>query len=329
MNKEMPPFLPERFLLEEHDGSARGGRTEESEVAPADPDQAAAYVLEAKRDRSGRRYSVDLRATLSNVRAWDRWRQVYRFDPEMAVMLSQGIDKVPSEALDHLPYDSLYITFSKGHGAVVSRSDSGIVITQLDEITKEEVPEKGRPVFEAMVSKRRGSSLISPISYLLAWGEPIESVYDGHPITDVIEMLSFAGTVEGFQDETSTQLRRYLGCALYLASQNAEVSEVSEPRTAHSKRNRRLYPDRRPCTLHEAGYRTLAAIQGSRGVNDTEPGIGTGSGSPKSPHIRRAHWHTYHHGPKDAPTDTFVRWVAPIAVNAGGGDADVVIRDVD
>lgn len=329
MSKEMPPFLPERYLRDCRVDRARGKalRDLEREGSPADPERAASLVLESMADRSAGSYMAATRADIANVLAWDRWRQVYRFDAEMAGMLSDGIDKVPSEALEHLPYDSLYITFAKGEGAVVGRSDGGIVVTQMEEITADDVPEKGRPVFEALGAVR-GGSLISPISYLLPWGETVDSVYDGHPAVAFIGGITGNGVVDEFRDEMSGRLRRYLGCALYLASQNAEVSEVAEPRTAHSKRNRRLYPNRRPCTLHEAGYRTLAAIRESRAGTGAGAGAEGGPGSPKSPHIRRAHWHTYHHGPKDAPTDTFVRWVAPIAVNAGGGDADVVIRDV-
>ncbi len=326
MTQELPPFLPELLLLQEREDPRTGEnglqairRNLDSNGLDAVYDDVNDPTLDLM-DSLG----VSSYANIANVVAWDKYRQVYRFDEELAAMLGDGVGKVPAEALDHLPADSLYITFCKDQGAVVSRCSHGLLITHMMSVDPKD-SQLSKNTARA-IHAIRDLSVASPATYTLPWGGTIDYAYKSQVSTRVLDRWMSQKLAQDVESQVSALLGRYLGCALYLASQNAEISEVKEPRTAHTKRNRKRFPGRRPCIVHDAGYRVLKVIRQDR-TQASDP-LNPGTGSPKAPHIRRAHWHTYHHGPKGSPTDTYVRWIPPIAVNSDIGDPDVTIRDI-
>lgn len=327
MSQEMPPFLPELLLMQELEDPRVGPKAVQSitqELRAEGLDHVFQDVIDAVSKPMRERLWCNTLLNISSVVAWDRYRQVYRFSEDMADLLSDGMGHIPAEALDHLPADSVYISISKERGAVVSRCSQGLIITLLYRIVPSDA---GAPdQIMGMLGLSWTTTYVSPASYIMRWGGTIEEAFDDGVSTELTRSV-FSGINRATLDsESYTDLQRFLGCALYLASQNAEIEPVREPRTAHSKKNRRAFPGRKPCQLHDVGYRVMGAIRSSSYTPATP--YDPGHGSPKAPHIRRAHWHTYHHGPKGAPTDTFVKWVPPIAVNSDRGGPDVTIRDI-
>ena len=116
--------------------------------------------------------------------------------------------------------------------------------------------------------------------------------------------------VNGFQPLISSML--------YLCSENAEVrnprnaSETpGKPAPKRTKKGTRLFPAG-AVTFWELGYRTGEEIRRLRQGEGRSQREGT-HGSP-SPHIRKAHWHSFWTGPRKGPRKLILRWLLPIAV---------------
>ena len=124
---------------------------------------------------------------------------------------------------------------------------------------------------------------------------------------------------------------------IYICSTNSEIGTEAKrpkfPKPKNTKKGHRLFPPYKPNTW-DIGVKMGAALRRGK-ENTNQEGIGTSgrvgeAGAPKSPHIRRAHWHTYWTGPRDQPDkrDFHVKWMPPIAVKADTGDPSVTVRPV-
>ena len=119
---------------------------------------------------------------------------------------------------------------------------------------------------------------------------------------------------------------------LYICSANAEIRQVKRVEPTPKPRKKR--PPKMPLSpaTWEVGYRIGAAIRAGRSkeeeIDRGENRIG--SGIPKRPHVRRAHWHGYWTGPRDGKRLFSLKWLPPIPINVDtAGDGPVVIHPVE
>lgn len=106
-------------------------------------------------------------------------------------------------------------------------------------------------------------------------------------------------------------------CAYGFPSRGGVVEHtgVNFPHPKKTKKGWRLFPAKR-VTYHEVGCAIGAAIRASRVQQKRDSGP---HGSPR-PHVRRAHWHGYWHGPlkprdgDNTPRRFDLRWLPPIPV---------------
>lgn len=139
------------------------------------------------------------------------------------------------------------------------------------------------------------------------------------------EALKVTAMLTGFYDEYSEKnlpLSNILGSLLYIISKNADVRTVYTPQPSRPKRSRQT-----DCTVHDVGFHIapeLSKVRRAAGSAGRENG---GSGRHVSTHVRRGHWHGYWLGPKNAPTDLEIKWVAPVIVN-GDGEVAGCIHDL-
>jgi hypothetical protein len=132
-------------------------------------------------------------------------------------------------------------------------------------------------------------------------------------------------------------VEQVVSLALYVCSQSSEIGTPGhQPARAvarQTKRGRQFFPADKPTTW-EVGVRLGAALR--RAYQAEQTGAGSQHAGPR-PHIRRAHWHGFRHGPRLRPDGTEIpsaergfdlRWMPPIAVNVDGNDMPAVIRKV-
>lgn len=136
-----------------------------------------------------------------------------------------------------------------------------------------------------------------------------------------------------FTPNSEQMIRGMLNLALYLASEEPDLSARPRPLPGLSQRRKdrppRVYPDPNPQRI-EVGWRIGAALRRAR----QESHAATGTGRSPQPHIRRAHWHLYWTGEgsrKDpSKAQPKVRWIEPTLVGADRleGELPAVVRPV-
>lgn len=132
-----------------------------------------------------------------------------------------------------------------------------------------------------------------------------------------------APELEAIARELRTILPPLLSLTLYLCSATVEM------RDAKGKRERPGNPEAKKIkgeqkifaapehTVWETGYRMGAALRGalSKAQQERDAPAPEGSSKPKAAHVRRAHWHTFLAGPRDAlAREKRLKWLPPIPV---------------
>jgi hypothetical protein len=112
---------------------------------------------------------------------------------------------------------------------------------------------------------------------------------------------------------------------LYACSRTAEIED--KPRASRPPAARKPGDAKPPkaAKMRRAGWRMGAAIEDTLRRQDTEDrAAATGTGRTVAPHIRSAHLHLYRVGPGRQEIE--MKWLDPIAVNAGRDDGATVTR---
>jgi hypothetical protein len=135
-------------------------------------------------------------------------------------------------------------------------------------------------------------------------------------------------------DAAQQELEPLVSLLLYLCSEASEVGSddhrPSIPRPVKTKQGPRLFPPDKPTTW-DVGLRLGPALRRARREAQAEPGPCDQRSGPR-PHIRRAHWHGFWSGPRDAPEARkfTLRWLPPIPVNLSQVDElPAIVRPVD
>lgn len=113
----------------------------------------------------------------------------------------------------------------------------------------------------------------------------------------------------------SEHLRSLISLLLYICSANGEIGSgdkrPTKPRSVKTKKGSRLFPPDKPRTW-DVGVRTGAAIRHAQSASRET----TGSGASTRTHIRRAHWHGYWSGPRNAENRKYeLKWLPPMIIN--------------
>lgn len=121
----------------------------------------------------------------------------------------------------------------------------------------------------------------------------------------------------GFDNTVAPVIGRAVSALVYLCATNAELRPL--PARTAARQARRAGASKPPKVV-QVGHLTGAALRAwrrSAPADDTTPGTGRRS---MRPHVRRAHFHTFRVGP--GRTESVVKWLAPIPINATGTDAE-------
>lgn len=283
-------------------------------------------------------------AALSILASWRRCKEVYRFAPEMELLLyRQAGCKVPVDVLYHLPYSSFYIETpqlmgSNCHGFFISLDQA--VTDQADG------PVKLLRCFACGSLEGTGISIIE-----LPLGE-------GKNLADeaLSAAIKAANSAQVCLKDAEAFLSLYTAQAviiisslcqliLYIMAQNADVSgegrvEPKPPRPAGTVGSPIEIKDKyREVRGWDVGYKVVdkmasakrtqaAEREGDGGREQSAPAAEAGPGharKPPVPHLRCGHWQTFWVGkrePNNPNRKLLLKWIAPTFVNCGHDPAE-------
>lgn len=144
-------------------------------------------------------------------------------------------------------------------------------------------------------------------------------------LKDAIETLSEIDPDSGLwrsRLDLQSWITPLLSQLLYICSTEPEIRSGSDPQRQptrpipkKTRKGYRLFPPT-SARVWECGWRTGAAIRFDRSRQEApQSAMGEGRRSPRG-HVRRAHWHVFYAGPKDAPTrEIRLHWLSMINVN--------------
>lgn len=252
------------------------------------------------------------------IHLWRVARQVYRIDETVLDALlrdTQKIDDLPTEQLQYLPQQAVYLPTpglesSLGealHGAFIAQSTS-----------------QGQPVIIVTLHTNQShlESYVLPLGPKVNIRASVESALLSRQSEDVRAL--------GFKPDPQVAelVLSVLTAALYLCSVNTEATvhgsrAGSDPRSGLAQGN----------TLWDVGVRLGAALRKAAAQTD-EPRPTTGrSSSEVKPHLRRAHFHLFRHGPMNLTERPLrLRWLPPIPVKLdlnSEEDLPITVRAVE
>lgn len=280
-------------------------------------------------------------ATADGARRWQRHKVVYRLHPELqpALAESRTDQRIPCEVFNRLPHPDPFIAFA-------------------DPIPMPEPAEYGYEVAEPLFytgmlvtgirrDYTRCSTDDDDLAYLaVALVGPVRYVGNAHScheertlhlpasgqgtIADLVrrDPARARGSEPSPDDAELETFRLAISVLLYLCSSTADLRSQPQRRAKRTKGDSRRRARQRPTTVIDVGFDIGPALgtyrTGTTGDSDGTSEFVIGM----RPHLRRAHWHTYWHGPRDAPTAQ-LHWIAPTAINTTGGLPRPVVVDAD
>ncbi len=254
--------------------------------------------------------SKDINA-VNFLSSWRLTKSVYRFDPAIRdALTSTPISQIPTEIIFRLPEWCIYIDF-QGWGAFPEYH--GAFISLEYDFDRPEDPEL-RITFDGK------EGLVQFIPLHLAHPDLEQAIKRGLEISaENAPYLAETKVLLDHMDKLADTASKLLSLVLYLCSEAPDLSgdtPPNNPKSRKTKRGSRYFHADNPSVV-EVGFNLGKIIRSSV--------EGPGAGTSKRPHIRRAHWHTYRTGKGRAIPK--LKWIAPVAVNAGG-DIPVTVKNV-
>lgn len=248
-----------------------------------------------------------------NILAVARWyycgRQMYKFDEELSKLLSNQNKSdvtVSIETLKHLPCDNFFVErqFNNSAGFFVSVDEE--VVTIVD-------------IYPTGIS-----SIICPIADQIT----IRDLFESAIRTNSDEAKKYlSGDSEKDQqsiDATVDVICERFQYIVYLSAINAEIEPITKG--AIGKRTSNTNDNPKPTTqsktqISNVGYRIGASLKPKQ-TNVTyvdKNKLSEHHGTPKAPHIRRSHFHSFWTGSGENKT-LVVKWIGAVFVN---GDKEI------
>ena len=140
----------------------------------------------------------------------------------------------------------------------------------------------------------------------------------GELITAIGPRFRLARNSGAYEDTVPVMIRKAIGALVYVCATNAQLGPV---RNVKAERVARSLPGgspkAKPVRGVEVGFHVGAALRAHRAREEAQGAAeraAGGAGRTVRPHIRRAHFHTFRHGPGKSLAK--VKWLPPIPINA-------------
>lgn len=169
------------------------------------------------------------------------------------------------------------------------------------------------------------------------WERDIRTTFENEPeYAEFMESTNLQDRDFDINEMLTTQIRavrQALPLVLYLCSANAEMRNDrtgkewrgSFPKVARNKKGEPVFLQPAEPEQIQVGYRIGAKLEAAR---ERERKEYAESGRRVTPHLRRAHFHSYWTGPRDGERKILIKWVAPILVGAAEDGVMPTFREV-
>lgn len=259
--------------------------------------------------------------------SWRATQGVYRVNQELLKVLvdTDFLGSIPSDVLEKIPEWCIYVEspnlkfFPASSNAEVNEAFG--FFAQLDPDR-----ETGEPWLSIFIEGKQAYELAT---IKLIAGHSIAECVKG--TVEIIRKRNPKHPISSDQEKNLSRLiTPFLNILLFICSQASEIGDgvikPALPKPKKTKRGNRYFPPDEPKNW-DVGVRIGAALKTARELADNESLNGFGT---VRPHIRRAHWHGYWYGQRDAVRDFKLKWIPPIAVKVEDYESmPAVIRGVE
>lgn len=263
-------------------------------------------------------YPVRLAQTISCLLSWRKTKQIFTFDPKLVqVLRKQEIEgDLPVDVIKTLPYQSFFIqtdSFDNIDGVFVYFDDNGYADGDLE-------------LRFMILNDTETASL--PLH--LIKGKTLRECID---VTAGEKLGYLSGSEESLQNVYDS-MNTLLQMVLYLCSDNKDVVEkkrldfTPKSNVKKKKKNAKKTAAKKP-TEWNVGT-VISRTFNKSTYAPQESTLGTGIGSSKRPHVRKAHWHHYWKGSRSNPEERklILHWVAPTFINKPEAETPTTINRV-
>ena len=276
----------------------------------------AAAAAIASGGRSGPIDSTKL-ADISRIGALIPWRVgqgVYRFHAEALRSISSTTlaGNLPTELLYRLPEYCVYVEFETRHPDSSNQIHGFFAHLEDDHNT-------GHHELRILLDSDKG---LIPIVLHLDKPTLKEAILETF---NEIEERKLAQKFEYETDDATKEMfvkftEPFISILLYLCSNGADIKSddlhpplPARPLPKKTRKGLRYFPPDKP-TVWKVAFTIGSALEQARSRTSEDSG-GATHATP-SPHIRKAHWHSFWKGPKDSPAKRYlvVYWLPPIPV---------------
>lgn len=283
------------------------------------PVAASMAIIEEETRRPGSAFTRQVfdDGNLAAVLAWRMTKGIYRFDPDLLASLwSVELDRqIPADIFFSLPAWCCYIDLDGVPFAVVDNEKvlGFFVYLDSDAVTGT------REIRLAIVHDGPQDFVMANLPFVIDSGCSLNDMFRGSiakHLTLVSPDSPTARQLKALPDEeirrSSAMYAPLFNLVLYLCSKGADILAPAKTRPVRvSKNPKKQKKNRRLPVEYRVGTRIGAALRQAR---ESSSGA-AGSGSRKSPHIRKPHWHLYWTGKGRAVP--VVKFMDIIPVNVG------------
>lgn len=262
-------------------------------------------TIAATDEINGYEYVRNLSLDILIFYEWGKYKQIYRFDNTLFEVLTEETmsGDIPVRILlDRLPFNAFFI----------------------DNPIKDQKGNEFRGVYVVKVESRNGPQLLLYFvmsteerdfcfCYVpLALGEkPLDTlIQDVNSLND-IDKHTYEEYTQGMESQRYLA-KKALNLLVYLCSEEQDTEKVVIRVPKGKKKETKV----RKTYVGKKLGRTIYETK-KRYVYDEKGAIGLGKGTPKAPHLRKAHYHSFWTGKKDKPEERklVVKFVAPTYIN--------------
>lgn len=248
---------------------------------------------------------------LSSIIPWRYGRPVYRFDPSLAESLMQtesDADEVPVSVIKRLPFPGIFIETVPG----IEGCKGLFAFLEYDFRYQDTLELRMHYAFDDGI-----------VPIYIQWTAERETLNESM-LADNIRIARDVGRFDLPKAQDHFEIcqslaPRHLNLILYLCADDPDLRRSSpQPRIRSHKGapETAAYPD----AIEVGAY--LGSVLRQESGERRETGSESGAGSPKRPHVRRAHWHLYWTG--EGRTVPRVKWVMPTFIHADAATSAVV-----
>ncbi|WP_157762802.1 hypothetical protein [Nocardia yamanashiensis] len=272
------------------------------------------------------------------ARLWRQHRVVYRVHPGLAdsLLSTETSAKIPCEVFARLPHPDPFIVFPEpitadAGPALDPELDRlreppvfvGMLVTGMTEheqLCSTADPEV-RSLQVALASRVHYVSLPYPTHEESVTFLPLTGTYT---VDELVTRLQSHDSLGDVRREDLVRVNNLaIGLLLYLCSDHRDARDYQpEP----GRRGKKARPGEER-TVVDLGFEIGPALLAARSIPAAAGETSDREAGSVRAHLRRAHWHTYWTGPRQAPVPE-VRWLHPILVNKDDRQARPLVVDI-